>query len=508
MLMPWKIAQEKGKFQVHKENADGSLGEAVGKPHDKRSQALAHLRALYANTSDASMELDSNIMTGAVHFEADALNPRLLHFKDFILARPETNKNRDSVDEQGIKELANTIVGMPIDYNHDGKKNVGFFSAGRVGSDNELRVDGAIWLDRCQANDVDPNDVIKGRFGMSVEADATSAECSICHKIFANSEEYCDHLRVQGNDNGVLSRLRHGSIRFMRGLRAMGGAFTLNPAGSKTGADTMSGIAFAASHMEVSMDNILTASEIVDLWFHNILISAIEKREDVSDADKKRAEEEYGDVAYADEKNKKYPIDKEHIHQAWSYINMPKNAAKYSPEELATIKNKIKRAAKKFGMEISEDNKKTNKENASMDDKDKKPADGQEPDEDDKMMKEMKANYEAMKTQMADLTSQLAAATTGKGEAETKLQAAETQLTEARAKLEAAENTVKEYRVNALRSTFVGSVMEAEEFEANKDMLLALPQSAIDLMTRKPKEVAGQRMQAATEEAPVTPRLY
>jgi hypothetical protein len=73
-----------------------------------------------------------------------------------------------------------------------------------------------------------------------------------------------------------------------------------------------------------------------------------EARKDVSPADKKAAEKEYGDVKYADAANKKYPIDtEEHIRAAWSYINMPKNAAKYSPEEVKAIKSKIVSAWKK-----------------------------------------------------------------------------------------------------------------------------------------------------------------
>lgn len=71
------------------------------------------------------------------------------------------------------------------------------------------------------------------------------------------------------------------------------------------------------------------------------------KREDVSEADKKRAVGEYGDVAYADEENKKYPIDtEEHIRAAWNYINMPKNAKKYG-DGGASIKRKIVAAWKK-----------------------------------------------------------------------------------------------------------------------------------------------------------------
>src|ERR1700751_4539427 len=82
-------------------------------------------------------------------------------------------------------------------------------------------------------------------------------------------------------------------------------------------------------------------------------VMAIEKREDVSP---KEGKSKYGDVTFADEKNKKYPLDSEtHVRAAWSYINMPKNAGKYSAEDVKTIKGKIKRAGKKYGIEFSDD---------------------------------------------------------------------------------------------------------------------------------------------------------
>ena len=57
--------------------------------------------------------------------------------------------------------------------------------------------------------------------------------------------------------------------------------------------------------------------------------------------------------AYADKKNRKYLIDtRDHTKAAWSYINMPKNAAKYTADELKAIKENIKKAAKKFDIEI------------------------------------------------------------------------------------------------------------------------------------------------------------
>lgn len=79
----------------------------------------------------------------------------------------------------------------------------------------------------------------------------------------------------------------------------------------------------------------------------------IHKRDDV---DAKDGEREYGDAQFADPVNNKYPIDtEEHVRAAWSYINHKDNAAKYKRDEVETIKDRIKRAAKKFDIEISDD---------------------------------------------------------------------------------------------------------------------------------------------------------
>jgi hypothetical protein len=72
----------------------------------------------------------------------------------------------------------------------------------------------------------------------------------------------------------------------------------------------------------------------------------IAKREGVSPEE---GEHKYGDVRFADERNKKYPIDTaDHVRAAWNYINKPDNAAKYGAEDLATIKRKIIAAWKKL----------------------------------------------------------------------------------------------------------------------------------------------------------------
>lgn len=72
------------------------------------------------------------------------------------------------------------------------------------------------------------------------------------------------------------------------------------------------------------------------------------------DTSPKAGKSKYGDVTFADSKNNKYPIDSEaHVRAAWSYINMPKNAGKYSAADLSTIKGRIRSAAKKFNIAIN-----------------------------------------------------------------------------------------------------------------------------------------------------------
>lgn len=78
----------------------------------------------------------------------------------------------------------------------------------------------------------------------------------------------------------------------------------------------------------------------------------IDRREDVNP---EQGEREYGDVKFADPTNNKYPIDtEEHVRAAWSYINHRDNAAKYDSDEVKLIKQRIKRAAKQFDIEISD----------------------------------------------------------------------------------------------------------------------------------------------------------
>jgi len=70
----------------------------------------------------------------------------------------------------------------------------------------------------------------------------------------------------------------------------------------------------------------------------------IHRRHDTDPVEGKR---KYGKALFADPVNNKYPIDTPgRIKAAWAYIHQPTNAAKYSLEEVRTIKVRIRRAAK------------------------------------------------------------------------------------------------------------------------------------------------------------------
>jgi hypothetical protein len=75
-----------------------------------------------------------------------------------------------------------------------------------------------------------------------------------------------------------------------------------------------------------------------------------------SDSDAKKP---YGDVAYADpgyqkDGKKRYPVDKEHIHAAIAYFSKPKNREAYSSSQIKSIWGRIKAAAAKLGVDMSD----------------------------------------------------------------------------------------------------------------------------------------------------------
>lgn len=68
------------------------------------------------------------------------------------------------------------------------------------------------------------------------------------------------------------------------------------------------------------------------------------------------SEAHYADPGYQGDNKKRYPLSSpKKCRSAWAYINMPKNAAKYSAQDLAKIKARIKAAGKKYGIEFADE---------------------------------------------------------------------------------------------------------------------------------------------------------
>jgi hypothetical protein len=86
----------------------------------------------------------------------------------------------------------------------------------------------------------------------------------------------------------------------------------------------------------------LSAAETATILTKALEAAALAKVAARTDTSAKEGESKYGDVTFADAKNKKYPIDTAaHIRAAWNYINKESNASKYSAEDVASIKAKI-----------------------------------------------------------------------------------------------------------------------------------------------------------------------
>ena len=79
-----------------------------------------------------------------------------------------------------------------------------------------------------------------------------------------------------------------------------------------------------------------------------VAVKDIAKRKGVSP---KSGAKKYGEVKFADPKNKKYPLDTpKHVKAALSYWGMPKNRSKYSKSDQSVIGGRIKAAAKRLGI--------------------------------------------------------------------------------------------------------------------------------------------------------------
>ncbi len=367
----------------------------------------------------------------------------LLVFKNAKLAKVETNKNQDEILDEGLSELAATIGGRPIDVEHDRSQNCGVYTAGRTADDHYLYVDGFVWADRYPEA---ANGIQSGTHGLSIDAIAARARCSVCEQEFTSAQQYCEH---------ILNRKSLGSKRTLLGLKAKGGAVTAKPAGTGTNFDSAE-IYFVASHDE----NAITGS-----WYDKYLKEG-ETVDDLPASD------------FADSAGKRFPykIHGKVIEEGWLAAWSAAHGGHTGEADTSAIA-KLKRDKPK-GVEISE----------SLEESDMKcPHCGKEGGEGAKCTecnKSMQASVIA--SELADALAKLTALTAekkdlveAKSQVEADLKTAQTALVASKEELQAVK----------LQSTMVArrvqlAAMKDDDWEKAKDTISKMDEPTFELFSK------------------------
>ena len=403
---------------------------------------LTHEGHLQAAEEDLSTQFFQ--VSTPMHIEMQASGEGdLLVFKNAKLAKVETNKNQDEILEEGLHELAATIGGRPIDIEHNKSENCGVYTAGRAGEDHYLYVDGFIWADRYPQI---AQGIQAGTHGLSVDALAAKARCSLCEREFVAAQQYCEH---------ILNRKSLGSRRTLIGLKAKGGAVTAKPAGTGTNFDSAH-IYFVASHDEHALEG---------SWYDKHLKEG-ETIDDLPASD------------FADSKGRRFPykIHGKVVEEGWQAAWSAAHGGHTGKTDSSAIA-KLKRDKPK-GVEISE----------SLEEKDMNcPHCGKEGGEGAKCSacgKSMQASVIA--SELADALSKLQALTAEKTELVAASNQFEAAITKAKADVEASKTELQTVK---LQSTMVArrvilAAMKDEDWDKAKETISKMDEPTFDLFSK------------------------
>lgn len=204
---------KKGRLKAGETHLVTIEGQTYYSPDDK-----VWLQAAMAFEEPSEGDLDK-----MNRFSADLTPGSIIKFKDAILVRAEVNKNRDQVNEQGIREIASTLPLKPIDKNHKPQTIVGMFiDAKPINGDTAVSTSGLIYAGRFPEI---ARDLVAGNGHLSADAQAKKAECGECGGVYQGEVEYCTHINRAAGGRAV---------RKLTGLESNGGAIVPNPAGSET----------------------------------------------------------------------------------------------------------------------------------------------------------------------------------------------------------------------------------------------------------------------------------
>ena len=300
----------------------------------KEESAWAVCQARYKERMQASTITLELVTEPTTFMVASEESGEVLRFRNAILVVAETNSNQDTILEEELQNLAATLPGRPIDDDHKSQRCVGVFTEAAVHFVEKiqqwgLKVGGLIWADRFP----EAADGVKtGRLKLSIEADAQSAECSVCNGTFSRALEYCEHL---------LDKARHGANRILHGLRAVGGGLTPRPAG--TGTDFDPDLVYFVAHHNLDGDDDMEIITIMDeLNYEQIMAKKLSYQER-----KKLAKSAFALVQKKDGKEiRRFPIhDCSHARNALARLPQAKDL---SSSERATVKRKAEAAVKRL----------------------------------------------------------------------------------------------------------------------------------------------------------------
>lgn len=144
------------------------------------------------------MELEEDKVNVFKNKDIMPITMKMLHIN-------KKNDNGDIFLYEDVADALDTIKNKPIDKNHDIQCNIGVLNSGEIikGDSNSitdpydyLKVDGTIWKSRyAKEADEMKERYEKGELFCSMESFFCMAGCPVCNSLYAEPDEYCEHLK-------------------------------------------------------------------------------------------------------------------------------------------------------------------------------------------------------------------------------------------------------------------------------------------------------------------------
>lgn len=186
--MPYMLSPD--GLAVHKQNADQSMGEMVGQKHATKAEALAHMKALYANEPDASKESAAPDTSGT------------LIERDIPAETRDDAADSDFVDKDNrsfpILKAEDVMAAVHAFGRYKGPMSFEQFKtrltsiAKRKGFEGSLPKD---WTDEKAKESVSMGVIPPADLGYMAQSPIADAMCAKCCYFIAGQTSYCQKVR-------------------------------------------------------------------------------------------------------------------------------------------------------------------------------------------------------------------------------------------------------------------------------------------------------------------------